>query len=99
MVDVLTPIWQRILQVPSIGVEDNFFDLGGDSSLALELFNDIAKTCGRELPPVTIYHAPTIAALAALLEQAPAPQFPAVVTLKPGNHDPPVFLPHGLGGR
>src|SRR5436853_1386477 len=98
MVDVLTPIWQRILQVPSIGVEDNFFDVGGDSSLALELFNEIAKTCGRELPPVTIYHAPTIAALADLLEQATAPQLPALVLLKPGTETPPVFITHGLGG-
>jgi acetoacetyl-CoA synthetase len=98
MVDVLTPIWQRILQVPSIGVEDNFFDVGGDSSLALELFNEIAKTCSRELPPVTIYHATTIAALADLLEQATAPQLPALVLLKPGTETPPVFITHGLGG-
>jgi thioesterase domain-containing protein/acyl carrier protein len=98
MVDVLTPIWQRILQVPSVGVEDNFFDVGGDSSLALELFNEIAKACGRELPPVTIYHAPTIAALADLLEQATPPQLPALVLLKPGTETPPVFITHGLGG-
>jgi acetoacetyl-CoA synthetase len=98
MVDVLTPIWQRVLQVPSIAVEDNFFDLGGDSSLALELFNEIAKTCGRELPPVAIYHAPTIAALADLLEQATAPKLPALVLLKPGTQNPPIFITHGLGG-
>jgi acetoacetyl-CoA synthetase len=98
MVDVLTPIWKRVLQLPSIGVEDNFFDLGGDSSLALELFNEVAKTCGRELPPVTIYHAPTIAALADLLDQATAPQLPALVLLRPGTETPPVFITHGLGG-
>src|SRR5205823_13369090 len=98
MVDVLTPIWQRVLQVPSIGIEDNFFDIGGDSSLALELFNEIAKTCGRELPPVSIYQAPTIAALADLLEQATAPRLPTVVLLKPGPPQAPVFITHGLGG-
>src|SRR5437867_728076 len=98
MADVLSPIWQRVLQVPSISVEDNFFDLGGDSSLALELFNEIAKTCGRELPPVTIYHAPTIAALADLLELATAPKLPALVLLKPGIQNPPIFITHGLGG-
>ena len=98
MADVLTPIWQHVLQVPSISVDDNFFDLGGDSSLALELFNEIAQACGRELPPVTIYHAPTIAALADLLEQPTTPRLPPLVLLKPGTQAPPVFITHGLGG-
>ncbi len=98
MVEALTPIWQRVLQLPSIHVDDNFFDLGGDSSLALQLFNEIAEVCDRELPPVTIYQAPTIAALAALLEQPTTPRFPTLVLLKPGAEKPPIFVAHGLGG-
>jgi thioesterase domain-containing protein/acyl carrier protein len=98
MIELLTPIWQRVLQQPSIRAEDNFFDLGGDSSLALRLFSEIAQTCGRELPPVTIYQAPTIAALSALLEQPTAPRFPTTVLMKGGTKEPPVFLAHGLGG-
>ena len=97
MVEVLTPIWQRVLQLPSVGADDNFFDLGGDSALALELFNEVALACGRELPPVTIYHAPTISALAALLEQPTSARIPPLIQLKAGS-DPPVFLAHGLGG-
>jgi acyl carrier protein len=79
MIEVLTPIWQRVLQLPSARVDDGFFDLGGDSSLALQLFNEIAKACARELPPVTIYQARTIADLTALLEQSTTPRFPALV--------------------
>ena len=94
----LIPIWQRVLQVSSVGVEDNFFDLGGDSTLALELFNEISRAYGRELPPVMIYQASTIAALAELLEWPSAPRVPALVQLKPGTSDPPVFITHGLGG-
>lgn len=97
MVEVLTPIWRRVLQLPSVGVDDNFFDVGGDSSLALELFNEVALACGRELPPVMIYHAPTIAALAALLEESSAPTVPPLVQLRAGSQ-PPVFIAHGLGG-
>ena len=96
--EVLVPIWQRVLQLPSVHVEDNFFDLGGDSSLALQLFNEIAKVCGRELPPVTIYQAPTITALAALLEQPATTRFPPLVLMKSGTEGPPIFLAHGLGG-
>jgi pimeloyl-ACP methyl ester carboxylesterase len=97
MVEVLTPIWQRVLQLSSVGIDDNFFDLGGDSALALELFNEVALACGRELPPVTIYHAPTISALAALLEQPTSARIPPLIQLKAGS-DPPVFIAHGLGG-
>jgi thioesterase domain-containing protein len=98
MVEVLTPIWKRVLQLPSVGVDDNFFDLGGDSALALELFHQIALAGGRELPPVMIYHAPTITALAAVLEQPETPSIPALVQLKAGSEDQPVFIAHGLGG-
>jgi thioesterase domain-containing protein/acyl carrier protein len=98
MIEVLSPIWQRVLQLSSVKVDDDFFDLGGDSSLALRLFNEIAQVCDKELPPVTIYQARTIAALAALLEQPTTPRFPSLVLLKAGIKKPPVFLAHGLGG-
>ncbi len=98
MIDILTAIWRRVLQLPSVEVEDNFFDLGGDSSLALKLFTEVAQVCGRELPPVTIYQAPTITALATLLERPAALQFPPLVLLRAGTQQPPVFLAHGLGG-
>lgn len=96
--DLLSPIWRRLLQRSNAGIEDNFFDLGGDSSIALELFNEVAKVFGRELPPVTIYQTPTIASLAALLEEPIAPRFPALVLLKEGAKQPPIFMAHGLGG-
>ncbi len=98
LVETLTAIWQRLLRHSPILPEDNFFDLGGDSSIAVELYNEIAKVFGRELPPVTIYHAPTIAALAALLEQALIPRLPSLVQLRAGESDTPVFIAHGLGG-
>jgi acetoacetyl-CoA synthetase len=82
-----------------IGIEDNFFDLGGDSSLALKLFTEIAQECGRLIPPVMIYQAPTIAALAAVLEQPSLPRFAPLVLLKTGTAEPPVFITHGMGGN
>ena len=97
-IELLTPIWQRVLRHAPIDVGDNFFELGGDSSCALELFNEIAHACGRELPPVMIYHAPTIGALAALLAQASPPRVPPLVQLKAGTEKPAVFITHGLGG-
>lgn len=96
--EVLIPIWQRVLQLPSVGLDDNFFELGGDSAQALELFNEIAVACGRELPPVMIYQAPTIGALAAVLDQPTTPRMPPLIQLKAGTAASPIFIAHGLGG-
>jgi acetoacetyl-CoA synthetase len=98
MIDVLAPIWQRVLQRPSVRPDDNFFDLGGDPAAAVLLFSEIAEVSGRELPPLTIYQAPTIAALAALLEQPTPTRFPTLVRMKAGALEPPVFITHGMGG-
>jgi len=96
-IDALTPIWQRVLERSSIGPEDNFFDLGGDPACATKLFTEIADVCGRELLPVTIYRAPTIATLADVLDQPAPPPFSPLVLLKAGAEQPPIFIAHGLG--
>jgi hypothetical protein len=73
MVGVLTPIWERALRHSSISAEEDFVDLGGDSRSAQELIAEVAQICGRELPPAVLCYAPTISALAAMLEQ-PVPR-------------------------
>jgi thioesterase domain-containing protein len=98
MTEMLTPIWQRLLNRPSIGADDDFFDLGGDRVLAFKLFFEIARECGRDLPPETIILAPTLSSLAELLEQPSAARLPDVIQLKPGTEGPPVFINVGVGG-
>jgi acetoacetyl-CoA synthetase len=95
---VLAQMWQRLLQVPSIGLDDNFFDLGGDSALAVQLFSEIAETFGQQFPPVLIYHVPTIASLAILLEKRTTPELSPLILLKDGSQGSPVFIASGLGG-
>jgi len=97
-IDVLTSIWQRVLERPSISPGDDFFNLGGNPPLAIKLFDEIAKSCGRELPPVTIYSAPTVATLAVIIDQPTARRVPPLALLKPGTEQPPIFIIHGLGG-
>jgi len=93
----LTAIWERLLKRPHIGIEEDFFELGGDPSLAVVLFAEIARVCGRRLPPEMIYVAPTINSLAALLEKPVPPRFPPLVLLKNGTRQPTIFITHGLG--
>jgi acetoacetyl-CoA synthetase len=98
-IDVLTQIWQRVLQRSQIGPEDRFYDVGGSDALADRLFVEIAGAFDRQLPTATICHAPSITALAALLEQSAPPLFSPFVKLKPGSDKMPILIAHGLGGR
>jgi len=98
MVESLTTIWQRVLQRPSIGINDHFFSVGGGFHAADMLFAAIAQQFGRELPSATIYHAPTIAQLARLLQEPALPRFSPFVEVKAGSEKPPILIVHGLAG-
>ena len=56
-------IWQRILGRDEIGVHDNFFDLGGNSLLALQLVSEIGQELDIQIAPVTLFEFPTVRAL------------------------------------
>jgi len=99
ILDALTEIWQRLLQRPNVRPEDEFYRLGGTDALADKMFLEIAQVFGRQLPAATIFHAPTIAALASLLQQPSLPRFSSYVKLKVGTGNVPILITHGLGGR
>ncbi|MEH1778656.1 MAG: amino acid adenylation domain-containing protein [Nostoc sp.] len=63
----LTEIWEDILGINPIGITDNFFDLGGNSLIAVRLFAEIEKTFGKTLPLSILLQAPTIENLASFL--------------------------------
>ena len=65
----LVRIWEEVLDVRPVGVTDNFFELGGHSILATCLFARVENEFGKRLPLGTLFEAPTIAKLAAILRQ------------------------------
>jgi amino acid adenylation domain-containing protein len=65
----LARVWEEVLDVRPVGVTDNFFELGGHSILATHLFARVEKEFGKRLPLGTLFEAPTIAKLAAILRQ------------------------------
>ncbi len=72
----LASLWAQTLGVEQVGVYDNFFALGGHSLLATQLLARLFETCQVRLPLRAIFEAPTIAALALLLEQSLQTQAP-----------------------
>ena len=99
LTEAIIPIWERAFGRSHIDVNDNFFDLGGDSSTARAIFEELAKVCGRELPQETILRAPTIASLAALLEGTDSPRLPCLIQMRSGAETPAVFITHGIGSN
>ena len=67
---VIAEIWTEVLGLDRVGRHDNFFDLGGHSLLAIRVLVEVNKSFDRKLPLTTIYDAPTVAALASLLNVA-----------------------------
>ena len=65
----LTAIWSAVLGLDVVGVNDNFFDLGGDSLMLLRVHALLREATGTEVPIVDHFSHPTIAALAAHLAQ------------------------------
>lgn len=65
----LTQIWAELLQIEHIGIDDNFFGLGGDSILVMQMVNR-ARKCGLHLKPQQLSRYQTIAELAELLADA-----------------------------
>jgi acyl-CoA synthetase (AMP-forming)/AMP-acid ligase II/acyl carrier protein len=66
---LLAAIWADVLNVDRVGVNDNFFEIGGHSLLAMQLVSRIRVELGNEMPVRAIFEAPTIATLAAKLDR------------------------------
>ncbi|MEU1844747.1 amino acid adenylation domain-containing protein [Micromonospora sediminicola] len=104
----LVAIWAKLLNVETVGVHDNFFDLGGHSLIALRLAMLVRQEFARELPLASLLAAPTVAQLAEVVAAAPpavagapaaARVVDRVVPLRETGDRPPLFLLHALGGQ
>ena len=64
----LAELWQRILRIDRIGTEDNFFESGGHSLLAMQLVGRIRDRFGVELPLQNLFQRPQLRNLAARID-------------------------------
>jgi thioesterase domain-containing protein/acyl carrier protein len=91
----LIQIWEHLLSVHPIGVEDNFFEIGGHSLLAIRLVAKINKRFDKSLPVSQIFAYPTIAGIASRLRKGlELPEASCLVKIRPqGSRSPLFFLP------
>jgi natural product biosynthesis luciferase-like monooxygenase protein/amino acid adenylation domain-containing protein/non-ribosomal peptide synthase protein (TIGR01720 family) len=69
--ELLAGIWKAVLGLDAVGIHDNFFEVGGDSILSLQIIAK-ARKAGLQLSPKQVFDYPTIAGLAGAAETAVA---------------------------
>ncbi|MFS4093125.1 amino acid adenylation domain-containing protein [Streptomyces sp. AF1A] len=79
--EILSKLFAELLGAPEIGVDENFFEAGGDSLLAMRLMSRIRQAVGHGIHLRKFFEAPTPAGVARALAQAAAPPAPKVPAL------------------
>jgi amino acid adenylation domain-containing protein len=96
----LALIWQDLLQVERVGRHDNFFDLGGNSLLAVKLVSRL-RAWTPDCPVMMVFQRPTIQALAQFLltGSSAGPDGPDPIVLRSGTAGAPLFFVHEITGH
>ena len=95
----ITRIWQRLFECDAIDHTADFFQLGGDSLMAVQMAVELERLLGHRIPIATLFEAPTIQSLArTLADESWMPGWKSLVALHPDGSRPPLFVVHGMGG-
>ena len=97
----LLDIWHNILGISKIDINDDFYELGGNSLLAISLIAKIRARFHINIPSTTLFKERTISSLAKIIEsyKNEAMDITPLVQLKKGSKTkPPIFLVHPIGG-
>jgi acetoacetyl-CoA synthetase len=94
----LRAIWERVLGVSPLRPDDNFFDVGGTSLVAVRLFQAIHDELGLDPPMSIMFEAQTTSAMAHALDRLADEGVARLMLLTPGTAEPPLFIVHGLAG-
>ena len=65
----ITSIWQEVLKAEKVGIDDNFFDLGGHSMLLVRIQGKLSEAFNREISIIELFKYPTVNTLAKYVAQ------------------------------
>jgi amino acid adenylation domain-containing protein len=92
----LAAIWRKCLHLESVGTQDNFFDLGGDSLSAMTMMAQFEQVIGRSLGMESLLRGATIRDLVvAARDSSPATPPSLMMCTQQGASLPPLFFAHG----
>lgn len=96
--NLMLTIWSRNLGLEKISVEDNFFDLGGNSLIATKIMLQVEQETGKRLPNATLFQYQSIRALCKVIEnninESP---YKVLVPMKPTGSKMPIYIVHAIG--
>jgi acetoacetyl-CoA synthetase len=95
---LITGLWEDLFGFSPIGLQDDFFQLGGNSLHAARLVAKIRTLTGRDLPLESFLYAPTIGRLALLMRAGDTVSSSTLVILREGTRERPLFIAHSMSG-
>ncbi|MFJ6516635.1 amino acid adenylation domain-containing protein [Streptomyces sp. NPDC091406] len=97
--EILCGLFAEVLGVERVGIDDSFFELGGDSITSIQLVSRIRSVLGVKLSNRGIFETPTVARLTdALASDSDGDGFEVMLPLRTGGTRHPLFCLHGAGG-
>jgi amino acid adenylation domain-containing protein len=92
---ILADVWAEILNLKSVGVHDDFFDLGGHSILAVRLVAEVERLWMKNIPVPMPFQAPTVAFMARGIARARRVAPSSLLSIQSGGMRTPLFCVHG----
>lgn len=99
MTELLTTIWEEVLQQDGVGNRDDFFSLGGNSLLVTRVISRVRRALGREVPVRLLFDHPTIAEFGKALQEmafGEAPEVPPLIGAASAGDSPLSFAQRRL---
>jgi amino acid adenylation domain-containing protein len=91
-------IWNVVFRAGEISIHDNFFEIGGNSIMAVKMLSLLKKETGKHVSFLLLYQFPTVESLAKLINKQNAFKAPEVlIAIKSVGSKPPVYLVNGGG--
>src|SRR5690606_23052262 len=98
---IIREIWRNALGIKNIGPNDNFFEIGGQSLVAVQVMSLLEKKLGIKLPLSVLFKHPTIKEMALAIEQKDKKtrSWRSLVPIKMKGNKPPLYIIHGGGAN